>query len=48
MRWWLWEEPRAGTRSFAWMGFKTLICHHMGVQLNNITWGLFPATQVGV
>lgn len=48
MRWWLWEEPGAGTGCFAWMGFKSLICHHMGVRFNNITRGLFPVTQEGV
>lgn len=25
-----------------------LICHHMHVQFNNITRGLFPATQEGI
>lgn len=48
MWWWLWEEPGPGTDCFPWMDFKTLICHHMGVQFSNITRGLFPATQEGV
>lgn len=45
MWWCLWKEPGAGTSYFTRMGFKTLIYHHMGVQFNNVTWGLFPATQ---
>lgn len=39
--------PGAGTGCFAWMDFKILTCHHMGVQLNNSTQDLFPATQEG-